>query len=165
MTDVNERVVQEWKETTTGRARVKEVLAETTEFATAGEVAERALVSEPTARKYLDELVEEGLGETNQDGRTTRYRRDEGRLVDRRIEELRTQLTRQELVEGIQEMKERLQDFRETYDVEGPDDLAVELEPGDEGWGDVARWRATRKNLAIAKAALQVDEAHRLADA
>lgn len=165
MTDVNERVAREWKETTTGRERVKEVLAETTEFATAGEVAERALVSEPTARKYLDELVEDGPGETKQDGRTTRYRRDEGRLVDRRIDELRTQLTRQELVEGIQEMKERLQDFRETYDVEGPEDLAVELEAGDEGWGDVARWRATKQNLAIAKAALQVDEAHRLADA
>lgn len=165
MTDVNERVAQEWKKTTTGRARVKEVLQETTEFTKASDIAERALVSEPTARKYLDELVEEGFGETEQDGRTTRYRRDEGRLVDRRIEELRTTQSRQELVEGIREMKERLQDFRETYDVEGPEDLAVELEPGNEGWGDVARWRATRQNLAIAKAALQVDEAHRLADA
>ena len=27
------------------------------------------------------------------------------------------------------------------------------------------RWRATRRNLAIAQAALQVDEAHRLAEA
>jgi len=165
MTDINERVRQEWKETTTGRDRVKEVLTETTEFTKASELSDRALVSEPTARKYLEELVESGLGETKQDGRTTLYKRNEGRLVDRRIEELRTTHSRQELVDGIREMKETLQGYRETYDVEGPEDLAIELEPGDDGWGDVGRWRATRRNLALAKAALQVDEAHRLAEA
>jgi len=165
MNDVNEQVRKEWKEATTGRERVKEVLTETTEFAKAGDIAEQALVSEPTARKYLEELVEEGLGETQQDGRTTLYKRNEGRLVDRRIEELRTTHSRQELVDGIREMKETLQSYRETYDVEGPEDLAIELESGDDGWGDVGRWRATRRNLALAKAALQVDEAHRLAEA
>lgn len=165
MTDVNERVTQEWKEATTGRERVKEVLTETTEFTRVSDIGERALVSEPTARKYLEEFVEEGLGETGQDGRATRYKRDEGRLVDRRIEELRTTRSRQELVDGIRGMKETLQDFRETYGVESPEDLAIELEPGDDGWGDVGRWRATRRNLALAKAALQVDEAHRLAEA
>jgi len=41
----------------------------------------------------------------------------------------------------------------------------IELEPGDEGWSDVGQWQSTRRNLAIAKAAIQVDEAHRLAEA
>lgn len=165
MTDINERVVDEWTASTTARERVKEVLDETTEYAPVSTIADRARVSEPTTRKYLTELVEESRGVTEQDGRTTLYKRNEGHLVDRRIEELRTTHTHQELIDGIREMKTSIREFRERYDVENPEDLAIELEAGDEGWGDVGRWQATRRNLAIAKAALQVDEAHRLAEA
>ena len=45
-------------------------------------IADRARVSEPTTRKYLNELVEEGIGTTEQDGCTTLYKRNQGRLVD-----------------------------------------------------------------------------------
>jgi AraC-like DNA-binding protein len=165
MTDINERVVEEWIESTTARERVKEILDETTDYSKVSTIADRAHVSEPTTRKFLKELVEEGPGVSEQDGRTTLYKRNEGRLVDRRIEELRTTHSHQELVEGIREMKESIREFREQYDVESPEDLAIELEAGDDGWGDVGRWQSTRRNLAIAKAALQVDEAHRLAEA
>jgi len=165
MTDINERVVDEWMSSTTARERVKEILEETTTYSKVSTIADRARVSEPTTRKYLNELVEEGIGTTEQDGRTTLYKRNHGRLVDRRIEELRTTCSHQELVEAIQEMKESIAEFREIYDVESPEDLVIELEPGDEGWSDVGQWQSTRRNLAIAKAAIQVDEAHRLAQA
>jgi predicted transcriptional regulator len=165
MTDINERMVDEWVESTTARERIKEILEETTTYSKVSAIADRARVSEPTTRKYLNELVEEGIGTTEQDGRATLYKRNQGRLVDRRIEELRTTCSHQELVEGIQEMKESIQEFRETYDVESPEDLVIELEPGDEGWSDVGQWQSTRRNLAIAKAAIQVDEAYRLAEA
>ena len=165
MTDINEQVVDEWTSDTTARERVKEILEETTTYSKVTTLADRARVSEPTTRKYLNELVEEGIGTTEQDGRTTLYKRNQGRLVDRRIEELRTTCSYQELVEGIQEMKESIAEFRETYDVESPEDLVIELEAGDEGWSDVGEWQSTRRNLAIAKAAIQVDEAHRLAEA
>lgn len=140
-------------------------LEQTTEYATVPEVAFKALVSEPTTRKYLNELVEEGIGVTQTDGRTTRYKRNEGRRIDERIEELRTTQSHQELMSGIREMKTKIQGFREEYGVESPEDLSIALEPGDDGWGDVGRWRVTRKNLALAKAALQVDEAHQLVEA
>jgi DNA-binding transcriptional ArsR family regulator len=165
MTDINERVVDEWVESTTARERVKEILSETTDYSTVDTLAARARVSEPTTRKYLRELVDEGLGVTEQDGRTALYKRNEGHIVDRRIAELRRTHSHEELVDGIRRMNESIQEFRETYDVESPEDLAVEFDPGDDGWGDVGRWRSTRRNLAIAKAALQVDEAHRLAEA
>ena len=165
MTDINERVVDEWMSSTTARERVKEILEETTTYSKVSTIADRARVSEPTTRKYLNELVEEGIGTTEQDGRTTLYKRNQGRLVDRRIEELRTTCSHQELVEAIQEMKESIAEFREIYDVESPEDLVIELEPGDEGWSDVGQWQSTLRNLAIAKAAIQVDEAHRLAQA
>lgn len=165
MNDVNEQVKAEWKDETTARERVREVLLETTEYETASEIADRALVSEPTARKYLNELVEDGVGEAVQQDRTRTYKRNEHRLVHDRIDELRAEHGRQELVDAIREMNERVQDFRDTYGVEQPEDLAVDLEPGEAGWADVGRWRATRENLALAKAALQVDEAHRLVEA
>lgn len=165
MDDINERVKREWKANTTSRERVKEILEETTEYTPVKEIASKALVSEPTTRKYLNELVEEGLGVTTTDGRTTRYKRDEGRLVDERIEELRTTHTHQELMRGIREMNEKIRRFRAEYDADTPEDLAITLEPGDDGWGDVGRWRATRKNLTLTKAALQVDEAHQIVEA
>jgi DNA-binding Lrp family transcriptional regulator len=165
MTDINERVVDEWVESTTARERIKEILEETTTYSKVSTIADRARVSEPTTRKYLKELVEEGIGTTEQDGRATLYKRNQGRLVDRRIEELRTTCSHQELVEAVQDMKESIAEFREIYDVESPEDLVIELEPSDEGWNDVGQWQSTHRNLAITKAAIQVDEAHRLAKA
>lgn len=165
MSDINEQVVEEWTASTTARERVKEILTETTRFSKASTIADRARVSEPTTRKYLNELVEEGVGVSEQDGRTTLYKRNQGQVVDDRIEELRTTCSHQELVAGIQEMKQSIQEFRETYDVERPEDLVIELEPGDDGWNDVGQWQSTRRNLAIVKAAIQVEEAHRLAEA
>ena len=76
MSDINERVVDEWMESTTARERVKEILEETTTYSKVSAIADRARVSEPTTRKYLNELVEEGIGTTEQDGRTTLYKRN-----------------------------------------------------------------------------------------
>jgi len=46
-------------------------------------------------------------------------------------------------------MKESIADFRETYDVESPGDLVIELEPGNEGWSHVGQWQSTRRYCAI----------------
>lgn len=164
MADINERAKEAWIEETTSRERIRTVLEETTEYATAVELADRALTSEPTTRKYLEELVEDGIGVTIQDGRTTLYKRNDGRQIDERIDELRATTSREELIDGIREMKAQLQDYRDTYGVEGPEELAIELDADDDGWANVGRWRATRRNLAITQAALQVEEAHRLAE-
>ena len=164
MANINERVKDEWKDSTTARERIKEVLLETTEYASVAAIAEQALTSEPTTRRYLTELVEEGFGITAQNGRTTTYKRNEGRVVDERIEELRATHSQEELIEGIQEMTTQLEEYRDTYGVENPEALVMDLEANG-GWGDVGRWRGTRRNLALAKAALQVDEAHRLVEA
>jgi predicted ArsR family transcriptional regulator len=165
MTDINERAKEAWVEETTSRERIRTVLEETVEYATAAEIADRALTSEPTTRKYLDEFAEDGIGVTTQEGRTTLYKRNNGRQIDERIKELRETTSQEELVGGIRKMKAQLQEYRDTYGVDGPEELAIELDAGDDGWADVGRWRATRQNLAIAQAALQVDEAHRLAEA
>jgi hypothetical protein len=69
MTDINERVQREWKENSTSRERVKEIVEQTTEYTKAGDIATKALTSEPTTRKYLSEFVDDGIYDSKQDGR------------------------------------------------------------------------------------------------
>jgi hypothetical protein len=165
MADINKRAKEAWIEETTSRERIRTVLEETAEYTPAAEIADRALTSEPTTRKYLEEFVADDIGVTTQDGRTTLYKRNDGRGIDERIDELRETTSRDELIDGIHEMKTRVQDYRDTYGVESPEELILELDADADGWADVGRWRATRRNLAIAQAALQIDNAHRLAEA
>lgn len=165
MSDVNDAARRQWEEQTTAAERVEGVLETTRTGTPVSEFAERALVSEPTARKYLEQLVERGVAEADRDGRATTYRRDETAVVTRRIEELRESTSREELLDGIRRMKEEVAGYREQYGVESPEELARLLDDGEDGWTDLGEWRATRKNLAIAQAALSVDEAHRLAEA
>ncbi|MDB2276768.1 ArsR family transcriptional regulator, partial [Halorubrum ezzemoulense] len=55
--DVNEAAIEEWKADTTTFDRIRHVSDVTTEPQAASTIAERAQVSEPTARKYLSILA------------------------------------------------------------------------------------------------------------
>lgn len=158
--DINEHVRQEWKESTTPFERVYEVLEMAHEGRSAADVADRALVSEPTARRHCEALVNTGFADAEQDGRTTLYKRNEDRVLMTRIRALREQADREELIEGIREMKSKLHELEEKYDAVSPEELSRQL-PGDDadGWEDVTAWRTTRQNLAVAQAALAYDEA------
>lgn len=166
MTDINEQVREDWKAETTGFERVRAILEETREPASAGEIAERALVSEPTARKHLDTLVDVGLATTVEDGRTTRYARDEEHLLMERVRELRAEHDREELLDGIRRMKDQLREYEDTHEASSPEELAIRLDGTDEGeWNDVSAWRTTRQNLALAQTALSYAEAYDIATA
>lgn len=158
--DVNEHVEAEWKAETTPFERVYEIVEQTHDGQSAAEIAERALVSEPTARRHCRTLVKTGFADTEQDGQTTRYRRDADRVLVSRIRELRTETDRDELVAGIKRMKAEIRSYEEHYDVLSPEELARELDTDDaDGWQDLTDWKTTRRNLAIAQAALAYDEA------
>lgn len=158
--DINDHVREEWKEETTPFERVYEIVEQTRDGHSAAEIAERALVSEPTARRHCKALVETGFAETEQKGQTTLYERDSDRLLMTRIRELRDETDRDELLEGIKRMKAEIRDYEEQYDVLSPEELARELGPDNsEAWTDLTDWKTTRRNLAIAQAALAYDEA------
>jgi DNA-binding MarR family transcriptional regulator len=160
--DVNEAVVAEWVEETTPFERVFAVIRRTYDPASADRVAERARVSPTTARKHLRTLVDTGEVTTAQDGQTTVYRRSETAVVTERVQSIREELTREEIATGIADMKTTIRDWRETYGVESPEALARELDvtDADEDHAAVVReWQTTRRNLAIAEAALAVEEA------
>lgn len=152
--DVNEAVVEEWKAETTPFERVREVLRSTTDPQYANDLADRARVSEPTARKHLQVLAEAGIADTSTTGRGTQYKRSRRTVAMRRISDLHTQLSREELADGIRDLRERVRTYQAEYDATDPDDLALQLGSDDAEWTVVAEWRALEKNLDVAQAAL-----------
>jgi predicted ArsR family transcriptional regulator len=163
--DINEHVKAEWKDDTTPFERVYEIIEQTHEGQSAAEIADRALVSEPTARRHCKALVNTGFAETSQDGRTTLYKRNSDRVLMSRIRELRDEADRTELLDGIKRMKAEIRRYEDRYGVVSPEELAQELDADEmEGWDDLTAWKTTRQNLAVAQAALAYDEAsHHLA--
>lgn len=153
--DVNEAVVEEWTAETTPFERVREILLSTTTPRYAKVIADRARVSEPTARNHLRTLVDAGAAETVDTGRGTQYKRSRQTVAMQRISELHAELSRDELTAGIKELRNEIQEYQNEYDATDPDDLVLQLDAeGDEEWMAVSEWRATEENLDIAKAAL-----------
>ncbi|QLC34364.1 winged helix-turn-helix transcriptional regulator [Halarchaeum sp. CBA1220] len=154
----------DWKSSTTALERVQQVIEQTTTPKTAGEVAEEALVSEPTARKHLKSLVEVGTAAATEESGATKYARNEDTLLYQRIRELATEHSREELIESIQEMKHRITGFEDEYDAASPEDLATSLESdAPEGaWEAVSEWQTTERNLHIAQAAINYGRARDL---
>ncbi len=158
--DINEHVHEEWKAETTPFERVYEIVEQTHDGQSAADIAERALVSEPTARRHCKALVNTGFAETEPDGRTTHYKRNADRVLMSRIRQLRDEATRDELVDGIRRMKADIREYETQYDVLSPEELAQALDADEaEGWDDLSHWKTTRQNLAVAQAALAYSEA------
>jgi hypothetical protein len=76
-----------------------------------------------TAQKYLDQLVEDSVLRTVEQGDRTLYCVD--RLVSsyREIAALQREHDREELTTALASMRERVTDWAETYDVETPGEL------------------------------------------
>ena len=122
--DINEHVKAEWKAETTPFERVYEIVEQTHDGQSAAEIAERALVSEPTARRHCNALVNTGFAETEADGQTTLYKRNTDRILMSRIHELREETDRGTLLDGIKQMKAEIRRFEDLYDVVSPEELA-----------------------------------------
>ncbi|WP_050033570.1 DUF7342 family protein [Halorubrum halophilum] len=154
--DVNEAAIEEWKADTTTFDRVRHVSDVTTEPQAVSTIAERAHVSEPTARKYLSMLAETGRVKVINTDSGTRYMRAPQMLAMKRIAAIHREHTKNEIRDTIRDLKTELNSFREQYDVADVDELTLELEPGDDGWQDITRWQQIEQNLEVAQAALSL---------
>ena len=154
--DVNEAAIEEWKADTTTFDRIRHVSDVTTEPQAVSTIADRAHVSEPTARKYLSILVETGRVKVINTESGTRYMRAPQMLAMKRIAAIHREHSKTEIRDTIRDLKTELNSFREQYDVADVDELPLELEPGDDGWRDLTRWQQIEQNLEIAQAALSL---------
>lgn len=162
--DPNDVVVDEWVEETTPFERVYEIARRTYDAESADEIADRARVSPTTARKHLRTLVDAGEVTTTQDGQTTRYRRSETSIVTEHAQSLLAERTPEEIASGIADMKAAIREWREEHGVESPEEFARELGVADADGAHGAvltEWQTTRRNLALAQAALAIGEASR----
>lgn len=155
---------ERWTSSTTALERVQQTVEQTTSPKTAGDIADEALVSEPTARKHLNSLVEIGMATAIEDGTATTYTRNEDTLLYQRVRELSADHSRETLIESVQTMKQRISDFEETYDVVSPEELATSLDGNSpaEAWEAVSEWQTTERNLHIVQAAINYGRARDL---
>lgn len=113
-------------------------------------------MSEPTARKHLSTFVEAGRAEAVPADQGVRYKRSAGSVAMRGIASIHPEYSKRELTDAIRRLRDRIAALRDEHGATSPDDLAYELDAGDEGWQAVARWRALEENLDVAKAALSL---------
>lgn len=102
---------------------------------TASWVADETEVSVKTAQKYLDQLVEDQLLRTIERGDQTLYCIDQLMATYREIAALQRDHDRDTLSDALTSMRDRIADWKETYDVESPGELRasiVEVEEGGE---------------------------------
>jgi DNA-binding transcriptional ArsR family regulator len=166
--DPNAAAIEAWTEDSDGFDRVEAVVRRTHEPRSAAEIAESAHVSESTARKHLQRLADLGLALATQEGRVTRYERDDDHYLLERVRDLQRTQTREVLLESIEEMRAEIEDYRREYGVEAPEDLALDDETAEgsaDPWSDVTDWATIREHLAIARTALAYKQASALADA
>jgi len=172
--DVDEAVGAEWEADTTPYERGRHVVARTYSATSAAAVAEDARTTPKTARKHLETLAEEGfvVTGTGENGATT-YRRSPESLVVEQAADILEELSREELVTRIAEMREELREYQSEYGVESPAELTVEetnqmlSEPATESAIDaetIRAWQTLRRNLAFANAALSIANAERFVD-
>jgi len=167
--DINEAVRTEWEAETTPAERVKDVIRHTYAPVTAGAVADEAQTTAKTARKHLETLAEDGFVTTTQGERgATLYRRSDESLITERASRLLAEYSPEELAARVAELQEKLYQYRETYGVESPEELAVRL--GSDALDDadpdtrldrsvVTEWQTVRRNLAFANAAVSIGKA------
>jgi len=173
--DINEAVGEEWESETTPYERIRRVIAHRYMPVSADAVAEDARTSPKTARKHLNTLAEEGFVVTaaGEHGGIV-YRRSPESLVVEQAADILEDVSTDELVTRIGEMRDQLNSYQQEYGVDSPEELTIEqtnqtlAEPdSDQSVIDaetIREWQTTRRNLAFANAALSIANAERFVD-
>lgn len=130
MTDESDRGAERWIAATSAFDRVRSVAFALQQPRTAGEIAERAHVSEKTARGHLQRLVEMDVLLADDDGPTTYYP-DPAFVRYREVRTLAREHDRDELVDVVATLKGDVESWREEFGVETPDELRATVADAD----------------------------------
>ena len=167
MSDESNRGTERWVEETSAFDRVRSVAFALQQPQTAGQIAENAHVSEKTARDHLGRLVEMDvmLEETGK-GPTTYYP-DPAYMRYREVRTLAREHDRDELTDIVATLKGDIEEWRDEFDVETPDELRASVADTDVSEEAVYErqqiaedWEYTEHRLGLIKDAL--DEYDRL---
>lgn len=161
---------RQWQEDRTTFQRVYDVVTGLAEYATAGDVAERAACSDDGARNALAQLVEMGIVE-KRDGRPAEYRRNESYFRWRRVEELARNNSVADLRGRIETLLEEDEMLQERFDALEPDSISpavfetADHETIHDRWEALSRWRTVRNDVTVLQQAVHRAERREGTDA
>lgn len=124
------------------KQRVYGAILHAREPMTAAEIADQAGCSGESARAHLSFYTDLGIV-IRHEGRPVRYERNEDYFEWRRVNELAQTNTVEELQERVSELTNRIEEYRDEYDVDSPADVDVlEFSPEeiDDIYVDLGDW-------------------------
>ncbi|RQG89266.1 hypothetical protein EA462_10770 [Natrarchaeobius halalkaliphilus] len=117
-------------------------------------------MSAKTAKKYLDQLVEDNVLRTTEQGGQTLYCVDQLMATYREVASLQRDHHREELTDSLESMRARITDWKDEYDVETPGELRASI-AGLEDRAEVERrrdiageWEHLDDRIPVVRAAL-----------
>lgn len=127
MSDASNRGTERWIEETSAFDRVRSVAFTLQRPETAGDIADRAHVSEKTARGHLRRLVEMDVLLEETDGGATTYYPDPAYMRYREVRTLAREHDRDELTDLVATLKHDIESWRDEFDVETPEELRASV--------------------------------------
>ena len=138
------------------RERMLDVIMQLRDPAKVSTIAERADCDTETARDYLEWFASMGMIREIAE-RPVRYERNNSYLRWRRVEQIREQYSEKEIVEALTETLEAVEEYRERFDAETPNEVSL-VEASHEGsvedaWEALSDWKTLERRAALLDAA------------
>lgn len=132
------------------RERLLDVVLQLREPTKVSAVAERADCDTGTARDYLEWFASMGVVRQAND-RPARYERNDAYLRWRRIEQLRTTYSEEEIVDELASTLEEIEALRDRFGVDAPDAVSLLDAGGDVEtiWEAVSEWKTLERRAAL----------------
>ena len=127
---------------------------------TASWVADETDVSQKTAQKYLDQLVEDDVLRRLEHGDQTLYCVDQLMATYREVAALQREHDREALTTSLESMRTKITDWKTTYDVETPGELRASIadldnsEEIEERREVASEWEHLKERIPVVRAAL-----------
>lgn len=143
------------------RERLFDVVLQLRDPTQVGVIADRADYDAETAREHLDWFEFLGIVET-EPGPPTQYERNDAYFRWRRVEQLRSTHSNDEIRETLTDVREQLAEYRTRFDVERPADVSPEKLDRDYSteavWEALAEWKTLQQRAELLDAACADDD-------
>ncbi|NGM69908.1 hypothetical protein G6M89_12955 [Natronolimnobius sp. AArcel1] len=130
--------------------------------ATVSDIADRAGHGVDAAREYLEWFARMGIVAQVTDSPAT-YERNDGYLRWRRVQQLQSQYTVDELLSALETERAADEEFTTTFEVDSPSDISIAAyasatdQPVADVWEELSSWQTTRRRIDLLERALTTD--------
>lgn len=153
--------LESWERTHDTRQRIKHVMTGIREPTPVSQIADRARCSTKTARKHLEELVEERIISKIDDPQGNRYSRNKEYFEWRRAHRLSVDHSEAELLDHLGDLEEQEQTYRTRFNADTPKSVDFPPEGAThdeihEMWENLTTWETLRHDITRYREALRL---------